>query len=154
MIICVHEHHIWQNEKQRMHIAKQLALINQQTQIHWQYSELISHLIQPYTKRWYFIDSGAIIVYMMMLIPPDTTAELLNISILPQYQHMKLGSQLLTSGLLWLTKQGYSHLILEVRESNTLAQQFYQKFGFQMIHRRKRYYKHPIEDALIFSLSL
>jgi ribosomal-protein-alanine N-acetyltransferase len=38
---------------------------------------------------------------------------------------------------------------LEVRESNSAAQFFYQSAGFQIAGRRKKYYKNPLEDAIV-----
>jgi len=41
---------------------------------------------------------------------------------------------------------------LEVRRSNKAAQELYEKFGFNVIVSRKRYYKNPVEDALVMAL--
>jgi ribosomal-protein-alanine N-acetyltransferase len=40
-------------------------------------------------------------------------------------------------------------MYLEVRVSNTGAQAFYERFGFTAASRRKKYYAHPDEDALL-----
>ena len=40
-------------------------------------------------------------------------------------------------------------IFLEVRASNTSAQALYQKFGFEVIGKRQRYYHEPVEDAII-----
>jgi ribosomal-protein-alanine N-acetyltransferase len=40
-------------------------------------------------------------------------------------------------------------MYLEVRVSNTVAQAFYERFGFTAESRRKKYYAHPDEDALL-----
>jgi ribosomal-protein-alanine N-acetyltransferase len=40
-------------------------------------------------------------------------------------------------------------MYLEVRVSNTGAQAFYERFGFTAESRRKKYYAHPDEDALL-----
>lgn len=41
------------------------------------------------------------------------------------------------------------NVLLEVRESNLPAHKTYEKNGFKVISRRKGYYQHPKEDALI-----
>ncbi|MCL4507345.1 MAG: ribosomal-protein-alanine N-acetyltransferase, partial [Chloroflexi bacterium] len=41
---------------------------------------------------------------------------------------------------------------LEVRVSNTVAQNLYRKYGFSEIGRRKRYYRDNDEDALIMTV--
>ena len=45
-------------------------------------------------------------------------------------------------------------MTLEVRESNTRAIKAYEKFGFIIEGKRRRYYTNPIEDAMIMWLSL
>ena len=39
------------------------------------------------------------------------------------------------------------YIVLEVRVSNTVAQQLYRKYGFNRIRRRKNYYRGDSEDA-------
>ena len=43
---------------------------------------------------------------------------------------------------------------LEVRASNIGAIALYRKFGFEEESRRKNYYSHPIEDALVLALKV
>ena len=42
----------------------------------------------------------------------------------------------------------YKKIILEVRESNTVAQRLYKKYGFKQISKRKKYYVD--EDAKVY----
>ena len=50
----------------------------------------------------------------------------------------------------WLLKQaGPVPCLLEVRESNEPALALYRGLGFSPIGRRKNYYTHPTEDALV-----
>jgi ribosomal-protein-alanine N-acetyltransferase len=41
---------------------------------------------------------------------------------------------------------------LEVRESNTAARDMYHQFGYEVVGRRKRYYKDTDEDAILMTL--
>ena len=43
---------------------------------------------------------------------------------------------------------------LEVRVSNKAAIALYQSLGFEHIGRRKGFYRHPTEDALLMKASL
>jgi ribosomal-protein-alanine N-acetyltransferase len=43
-------------------------------------------------------------------------------------------------------------VLLEVRESNTAACEFYLKLGFVQDGRRKAYYRNPNEDAINYRL--
>ena len=66
------------------------------------------------------------------------------------YQGLKLGGLLLYSLLEQAHERGLERATLEVRESNTIALALYEKFGFKIAGRRKKYYKPDGEDALIF----
>ncbi|MBW4550050.1 MAG: ribosomal protein S18-alanine N-acetyltransferase [Aphanocapsa sp. GSE-SYN-MK-11-07L] len=71
------------------------------------------------------------------------------IAVHPGYQRSGLG-QILLIGLLWLGCQHRSErTTLEVRESNRVALALYEKFGFQVAGRRRRYYPDTGEDGLI-----
>jgi ribosomal-protein-alanine N-acetyltransferase len=45
---------------------------------------------------------------------------------------------------------GGKSISLEVREANFAARALYEKSGFTEIGRRKSYYSHPLEDAIIY----
>ena len=45
--------------------------------------------------------------------------------------------------------EGVGRVLLEVRESNQAARTFYARWGFQMIGRRRNYYRDPGEDAIL-----
>ncbi len=80
--------------------------------------------------------------------------EILNLAVNPRNRREGLASQLLFAAIASGRKRGASLGFLEVRESNAAARAFYQSHGFQETGRRKFYYSHPYEDALVFTLSL
>ena len=41
--------------------------------------------------------------------------------------------------------------LLEVRASNAAALSLYESEGFEIVGRRRNYYHHPAEDALVMS---
>jgi [ribosomal protein S18]-alanine N-acetyltransferase len=49
---------------------------------------------------------------------------------------------------------GVVSIILEVRESNVVALRLYESIGFTREGRRKEYYQSPVEDALLYRLTL
>lgn len=61
---------------------------------------------------------------------PKTTVELWRIYLSPEFQGMGMGKELLEFGLLEMSKNGYSKVILWVLEENTKARRFYEKNGF------------------------
>ncbi|NMG20506.1 ribosomal protein S18-alanine N-acetyltransferase [Brasilonema bromeliae] len=70
----------------------------------------------------------------------------------PQYHRQGFGQALLYSVLKTACKGGLERATLEVRASNSAAISLYQKFGFKIAGRRRRYYKDNDEDALILWL--
>ncbi len=44
---------------------------------------------------------------------------------------------------------GIRRTMLEVRQSNVVARQLYEKFGFVVAGTRGNYYTNPVEDALV-----
>lgn len=83
-------------------------------------------------------------------------AELLMITIAPEYQGQGLGKLLLTHTMKQLQNKGASCMFLEVRESNESAIGLYESLGFCETGRRSGYYpaKKGREDALIYSIEL
>lgn len=82
---------------------------------------------------------------------------LLNITVAPAWQGHGLGTRLLNALCVWSRQRQAQWLWLEVRASNTHAQQVYQHFGFKRVGERKHYY--PLapgrrEDAVVMSLLL
>ncbi len=76
-------------------------------------------------------------------------SELLKIGILRRFRRQRLGSRLLDYFLTNLQQRGVEELFLEVRSRNNSALSFYRNSGFTDVGRRIRYYKQPLDDALI-----
>ena len=84
-------------------------------------------------------------------------AHLLNITVAPAYQRQGWARVLLDALALWARGRGAQWLWLEVRASNTRAQQIYLKRGFARVGLRKAYYPagHGLrEDAVVMNLRL
>ncbi len=65
-----------------------------------------------------------------------------------------IASTLLYTLLDEVKKLQISDVFLEVRVTNIPAQKLYEKFGFEKINIRKKYYTDNQEDALIYKLSI
>lgn len=76
-------------------------------------------------------------------------AHILNLAVHQDWRRLGVGSILLQETLIDLKNKGCVFIYLEVRASNTGAQAFYGRFGFAIESRRKKYYEHPDEDALL-----
>lgn len=81
-------------------------------------------------------------------------SEILNLAVVPEARRAGLGRMLLDDGLARLRDRGAQRVWLEVRESNAAAQALYARRGFTTAGRRRRYYRAPVEDALILSMDL
>ena len=73
------------------------------------------------------------------------------IAVAPHYQRRGLAAQLLRHLLAEGQRLGATEATLEVRVSNVAAIALYQQYGFDVVGRRKRYYRDNGEDALILT---
>jgi ribosomal-protein-alanine N-acetyltransferase len=78
-------------------------------------------------------------------------AHITSIAVREAYRRQGIGELLLISAIDLATELKASILTLEVRVSNTGAQQLYLKYGFTQVGLRKRYYTDNREDAIIMS---
>ncbi len=80
--------------------------------------------------------------------------EILNMAVSQARRRNGIGSKLLESALEFSRTAGSARAYLEVRSSNGPALAFYARHGFTGCGRRAQYYRGPVEDALLLSLSL
>ena len=74
-----------------------------------------------------------------------------NIAVRPEYRRRGVAAQLLEVFLNFAQGNRLAFLTLEVRASNYAAIALYGSRGFRAVGRRKNYYEHPPEDALIMT---
>ena len=74
------------------------------------------------------------------------TADLTNIAVAPEFRKQGIATALLK---FLLQELNHCKIFLEVRISNILAINLYQKFNFKQVGIRKRFYQNPIEDAIL-----
>jgi ribosomal-protein-alanine N-acetyltransferase len=102
-------------------------------------------------------------IFLVALFPPDEgiagyviafsvgeDAEVLNVAVDPGFRGKGLAGQMLDAVLIQLGSRGVRTAFLEVRESNAAALSLYRSRGFGEIGRRSKYYRRPVEDALVF----
>ena len=75
--------------------------------------------------------------------------EILNVGVEPARRRHGVGSVLVSAGLDRLRALGARQVFLEVRESNVAARALYGRFGFVEVSRRAKYYRRPVEDAIL-----
>jgi len=69
----------------------------------------------------------------------------------PAQRGQGIGDLLLAAVLRHALTLGAALATLEVRESNVAAQTLYRKYGFEVVGRRRRYYRNNDEDALLMT---
>lgn len=84
----------------------------------------------------------------------DTEWEIENVAVAGAARRKGLGSKLIEAFLNLARSRGAQSVFLEVRESNRAARLLYEKSAFVENGRRKRYYRDPEEDAVLYLLTL
>jgi ribosomal-protein-alanine N-acetyltransferase len=80
-------------------------------------------------------------------------AHIATLAVHPEFRRKGVGSQLLEAALIEARNKGAREAMLEVRASNHIAQALYKDYGFEVVHRRPRYYRDNNEDALLMNLN-
>ncbi len=75
--------------------------------------------------------------------------ELENIAVLPEFRRKGVAGGLLSALLVQARSLLAERILLEVRASNQPAIRLYHASGFQILARRRDYYRNPSEDAII-----
>ncbi len=95
-------------------------------------------------------DDGKVVGYAGLQVVVDE-GYIANIAVWPEYRRQGVASQLLQVFLDFAQGNHLAFLTLEVRASNYDAIALYGSRGFRSVGRRKNYYEHPKEDALIMT---
>ena len=95
-------------------------------------------------------DSGKVAGYAGLQVVLDE-GTILNVAVRPEYRRQGIAGKLLDVFLNFAQANRLSFLTLEVRASNYDAIALYGSRGFRSTGRRKNYYEHPKEDAIIMT---
>jgi ribosomal-protein-alanine N-acetyltransferase len=94
--------------------------------------------IVGYVIAWFVLDEG----------------EIANLAVAPAARRCGVARALLDVVIADARSAGIAQLFLEVRESNVAARALYATRGFKPVARRPRYYRKPVEDAIVLRLEL
>ncbi|MGH9224592.1 MAG: ribosomal protein S18-alanine N-acetyltransferase [Acidimicrobiales bacterium] len=102
------------------------------------------------TSRAYFVGrvDGLVVGYVGLMMSADE-GHITTLAVDPNWQRRKIGTRLLLAAAREAVQRDAHALTLEVRMSNTGAQELYRRFGFAPAGVRKNYYVETNEDALI-----
>ena len=98
-------------------------------------------------------ESGTAVAYVGMMHVLDE-GYISNVAVDPAYRRQGVGDALIEAMLARAAALELSFVTLEVRESNAPAQALYAKHGFIPVGKRKLYYEHPKEDAILMTTYL
>ena len=97
--------------------------------------------------------TDAVVGYILVWFAADE-AELANIAVAPRMRGRGVGAALLDEALAAARERSTARMFLEVRDSNGPARGLYHSRGFEEVGRRRKYYRYPVEDALILRRTL
>ena len=94
--------------------------------------------------------TGQVVGYAGLLVVADE-GYITNVAVRPDCRRQGVASQLLEVFMNFAKGNRLAFLTLEVRASNYDAIALYGSRGFRSVGRRKNYYEHPKEDAVIMT---
>ena len=116
----------------------------------WSQKKLLDSFSNPNTHVQLILHNEQITGYLITLDSLDFS-DILTLAITPEFQQQGLGCKLLDDLQQRLKPCNIHTILLEVRVSNVAAICFYQKYGFELIDTREKYYSN-LEDAKILRL--
>ncbi len=114
--------------------------------------DMIEHEATSSYSNFYVLQNSKsrIIAYFGLWILTDE-GHINNFAVHPDFRGQKLGSLLLEKIFELGRSAGVSFYYLEVRVSNEPAINLYKKYGFFEAGIRRKYYRNPVEDALLMT---
>ena len=98
-------------------------------------------------------EASVVTGYMGMYVSFDE-ASVTNVAVSPAFRKKGYGEQLVAAAKDAAKNAGAEYIFLEVRVSNAPAISLYKKMGFEELGIRKKFYEHPIEDAIIMKVGI
>ena len=98
-------------------------------------------------------DSSTITGYMGLYLSFDE-ASVTNVAVSPAFRKKGYGEALVVTAKEAAKEAGAECIFLEVRQSNAPAISLYKKLGFEELGIRKKFYEHPVEDAIIMKVGI
>ena len=128
---------------------------------HWAVSEYVATLVPASgaLRRCLFVaesERGLIgfAVGKVILVSSETSSELENVAVAASARREGVGRALCEAVIEWCRMQGAAAIELEVRAASAGAIALYSGLGFVIEGRRPRYYREPVDDAVLMRLKL
>ncbi len=118
----------------------------------WDESSIMAALSLRHMRTWVAetgdVGDRQVVGYVIALLL-GSEAEVADLAVSPGSRRAGVGGVLLDRLLSEARGSGALTIYLEVRESNLAAKALYLSRGFMEVGRRRSYYRHPVEDALV-----
>ncbi len=98
-------------------------------------------------------EDGQVLAYVGMTYAADE-GSITNVATHPDARRQGLGRAVVKALLTKAASLNLASVYLEVRPSNEAAISLYQSLGFAIVGRRKNFYRHPTEDALLMQATI
>jgi len=133
----------------RRHVRAVVAIEDRIFTRPWSAALYYSELAQPSTRRYFVaVIDGEVIGYIgCMLVVGE--GHITTVGVAPEWHRRSIGTRLLLHLVRDVRALGATALTLEVRVTNTGAQELYRRFGFAPAGIRKNYYADVNEDAIV-----
>ena len=119
----------------------------------WARSAFIEGMAEQWSACFVALSEGVLIGYICGLGVADEL-HIYNLAVQEAFRGRGIGRRLLKTAENWARRRGKLCVILDVRESNEAARALYASAGYGQIGRRRRYYRNPVEDALVLMRNL
>lgn len=106
----------------------------------------------PASRCWVAEQDGKVVGMIVVWLIVDE-AHVATLATHPDFRRAGIAKRLLAHALRQLLNEGAQSSFLEVRASNSAAQDLYRKFGYEEAGRRRRYYRDNDEDAILMNLN-
>jgi ribosomal-protein-alanine N-acetyltransferase len=114
----------------------------------WSSGRIVSEFAHPLSRIFVLVHDSQVPGYAAFRTCASE-GELLRLVVLPAWRRQGWAGRLLRYGLRQLAGHGMETCFLEVRSSNTAARSLYEQHGFTNIGMRPKYYRQPMEDAVL-----
>ena len=127
-----------------------VAYIHSQVLDGWGESGLAGDITNENTHSYVAVVDEKAVAFCSFLVVDD--AELLFVCTHPDFRQKGIANKLLDYAI-GVLPQGINSVILEVRSQNTAAINLYEKMGFTVLGKRKKFYSFPEDDAIIMAFT-
>lgn len=106
---------------------------------HWNPADYLDH------EFWVATCGDAVAGFLVMRRVAPDECEILNLAVAAEFRRKHIAEGLFQTAL-----EGFrGEVFLEVRESNSMAQEFYKYLGFKVVNVRRSYYHFPDEAGIV-----